>query len=839
MIKLVRTSDTQWNEKVATLLKVTRFGAEFDGMLKTAGAVLAKEFSELKPSEKYAWVHTLAIGSTEAYGPNRNADGFAEDWLKKKHGTFTKNANLFRNHANKDPKKAIGIIKHSAYNPEMRRVELIVGYDKRLASDIVEKLANDEDIAGSMGCVLDPEYPVLTKTGYKRIADIAVGDEVLTGKGRWRKVTELRNRRYTGKVVTLKVNGLPMELPLTANHPMMAKAFAATYAAAGRAYASPAAFEDTPWGWCHAEHLGKGDHIQFVPAQYPREDYAAIDSVALARLMGFYVAEGSFGYNGDTPRVIEFTCNLDDDLPRIVPGLMSELFPGTTCTIKPRANSKAALGVYVFSTAVACFMDKYLGHRAENKFVPPEIFVASEEVRLAFLGAWLSGDGFVDKKGVHWSSCNLRLVLQARDLLASLGIPASIYKITHKAGSGFSTTDTVEYTLNISAMRAERLLPYAERKLAALASYLLEQKRAGWGAIRANEDGTLSYRLDEVVESEVVDAPIYNFEVEEDQSYTLAGMVSHNCRIDFDVCSICGNKAPSPKQYCNHMKMAAAQILDDGRQVFVDNPDPNFFDWSYVGRPADRVAFSFAKVAHASDGAWKSAVDLAQEVGLWLPEHIARLEGQERRQLKLAMLRKLSEMEKEVPAKLTPIDTKIGDTMEDSALDDSTVSRLKKADLGETMGALHNAQVILPVKDFLKLVANKKDEDIDDIGDDVQSQLPGVFGRMLDDEDDSALDNNVFDGGECCGGPIMDLVQNLIPSLGLGAGPLGRRVTITVIRGRKKKASSAAQNNPLPEIETLARLYATYKLAAVTHPRNERDAMLTRAALLQNYHHSI
>ena len=457
MIKLVKTSDTNWNDRVSTLLKVGRHGAEMDGLVKTAGAVLAKEFSELQPSEKFAWVHTLAIGSTEAFGPNRNADGFAEEWLKKKHYTFTKNANLFRNHQNKDPKKAIGVIKHSAYNPEMRRVELIVGYDKDKAPDIVEKVAKGEDIGGSMGC-----------------------------------------------------------------------------------------------------------------------------------------------------------------------------------------------------------------------------------------------------------------------------------------------------------------------------------------------------------------------------------------RIDHDVCSICSNKAPSPKQYCDCMKIAAAQILDDGRQVYVDNPDPSFFDWSYVGRPADRIAFGFqSKVASVDH--WVSSVDLANEVGLWVPAHIAALEGLSRKHAKLAALAKLSEMEKEVPAKLTPIDKKISDSMTDSGLDDIDVSRLKRADLGGAMSALHNAQVLLPVKDFIKLISNRSDEGIDDISDEVQCALPGVFGRMGAED----CENSCFDGDGVSEGPVMDLVRGLIPSLGFGAEPLGKRITITVIRGPGKKASAAQWTNPLPEIETLAKLYATYKLAAITHPRNERDVMLTRAALLQHYHHSI
>lgn len=109
MIKLIRTYDTSWNDAVTTLIKVSSRGS-IEGFDKFASASLKDEFAKLEPSKKYAWVHTLAIGSTEGFGPNRNGDGFRESELKDHHHTFTKNAHVFENHKNKDPAKAIGIL---------------------------------------------------------------------------------------------------------------------------------------------------------------------------------------------------------------------------------------------------------------------------------------------------------------------------------------------------------------------------------------------------------------------------------------------------------------------------------------------------------------------------------------------------------------------------------------------------------------------------------------------------------------------------------------------------------------------------------------------------------
>lgn len=73
--------------------------------------------------------------------------------------------------------------------------------------------------------------------------------------------------------------------------------------------------------------------------------------------------------------------------------------------------------------------------------------------------------------------------------------------------------------------------------------------------------------------------------------------VSMGCRIKYDVCSICGNKAPTRAQYCSHLMYQMNDIYPDGRVVCADNPAPNFFDISVVYRPADKTGYMMKKVA--------------------------------------------------------------------------------------------------------------------------------------------------------------------------------------------------------------------------------------------------
>lgn len=93
--------------------------------------------------------------------------------------------------------------------------------------------------------------------------------------------------------------------------------------------------------------------------------------------------------------------------------------------------------------------------------------------------------------------------------------------------------------------------------------------------------------------------------------------VSMGTRVRYDVCSICGNQAPTRAQYCLHLKFQMRDVVN-GKKVCALNPSPKFFDISWVFRPADRTAFMMKKVAEpvyelisgADAGEYLDAMDL-------------------------------------------------------------------------------------------------------------------------------------------------------------------------------------------------------------------------------------
>lgn len=77
---------------------------------------------------------------------------------------------------------------------------------------------------------------------------------------------------------------------------------------------------------------------------------------------------------------------------------------------------------------------------------------------------------------------------------------------------------------------------------------------------------------------------------------------SMGAKVPFDVCSICGNKAKTRAEYCDHLKYQMNQIDPvTGLLVGADNTMPKFFDISRVLIPADKTAYMWTKIAGAAN----------------------------------------------------------------------------------------------------------------------------------------------------------------------------------------------------------------------------------------------
>lgn len=880
MIKVIDAGSQDYGVPAASLVKVANRqlrGIDLQEFEKRASDTLTQQIqkiaSQLHNDEPL--IHLIAMGATEDYGANRNADGFTRDTCRQHHGTFKKFAHFYRDHKNKDPKKCYGHVKFATWNEPMKRVELLVALNgSKAAADRnggliadreLEKLSSGKEIPVSMACVLDPTYPVLTRDrGYVAIADIKVGDYVWTKNGRWKRVYQLNRRKYTGKVFTFRVNGQPLPLELTADHPMWAKIFdgsregAAVKAKARRYFRDKTTFDAAPANWAHAEHIGVGDRFFYKPVT-GYDGFGRINDVRLAAILGYYVAEGSFCYNGDKACTTEFSCNMDDSLPRRLPKLLATMYPDITVDIEPKENSDSGLAVKVYNTHFSEFLRNYVGQGVRTKQIPPEIFNAPGNVKLAFLGAWLDGDGWVDKKGGHWSTCNVGLVLQGRDLLASIGIPSSVYRIDHSKckTSGYENSG-VEYTLNVSHLDLWNLSGDSE-KVADYPTPTLERTKPA--AMRICPDGSYAYRIASVSSRYVSDAATYNFEVEDDESYSLGGFISHNCRVPYDVCSWCGNKSRTRDDYCQSIEKggsceagglkenlgALVEMEKNGQiqihQLHADNPNPTFFDISHVFRPADRIAYVSGLLEKSAGHTKIGGAELAEAMGVTVPYEILVDNTQPANvQTMLKLAYQLSDMEAELESGRLPIDTRnmagaFTRNVQGALLTPPSFHREKFA---HTLRALTDARIALPLEHFISMVTDYSFEKAANTAMIVRQELPGIYSRMLSSGclTDKVASCNYVPGDVAA--PTFRLwAEKQASALSLSEPHVLRRAMRAVVQQESTTIAkaglhkTASDNGPITK---LAEEYALYKLAFLgALPEDELLPLTASLVLLQNY----
>lgn len=91
---------------------------------------------------------------------------------------------------------------------------------------------------GQLAACLTAAMRVVTDRGLKPIAELQVGDRVLTHKGHYRPVTHLSQRSYEGQLLRIRVHRIGTPLEITPEHPVL-----------------------TPRGWVPAGDLRVGDRV--------------------------------------------------------------------------------------------------------------------------------------------------------------------------------------------------------------------------------------------------------------------------------------------------------------------------------------------------------------------------------------------------------------------------------------------------------------------------------------------------------------------------------------------------------------------------------------------------
>ncbi len=371
---------------------------------------------------------------------------------------------------------------------------------------------------------------VLTDRGVIQIENVEPGDEVLTHEGRYRSVKNTQLRSYSGNLHTLTVVGQPHEkITATDEHPFLV---------VKRILPNERNHVWEP-NWLPIKQIQKGDYLAIPISQvyevndeinylipiglgghgWVGEELVIPCSEELFRLIGYYLAEGSIsgGY------YLNFSFSeLERSYIDDVKDLITKVFRVTSFSESAQPKNHG-VSVVVRSVRLCRFFEQFGTHSSE-KNVPAWVMNESIEKQKQLILGWFRGDGNYYRKNNKsgfkevFRICTVSNTLanQGRMILARIGIASSLN----------ANRRVKRQTMFTIIVGGEYMIAFGE-----LVDRPVQLKM--WGRKHAtffHLDSKYMYVPVKKVEiSEVLSTSVYNFAVEEDESYVVGGVAVHNC----------------------------------------------------------------------------------------------------------------------------------------------------------------------------------------------------------------------------------------------------------------------------------------------------------------------
>ncbi|MGE5283094.1 MAG: Fe-S cluster assembly protein SufB [Chloroflexota bacterium] len=371
-------------------------------------------------------------------------------------------------------------------------------------------------IAGSMVRVRDGEKP---------IDELEPGDEVLTHRGRFRRVNDVMRRPRRGPIHHIRFqNETYRSLAVTPGHPFLVSK-------RGRAREHSKRFDGE---WLTAQELEKGDylalptsidlegepisrHAEIVDVGHGRgtavaEKVEVTLDARMCRLIGLYLAEGSVPAN--TSYLNFDSAERETEIRVFQRATMLDQFG-----IEPweyEYEDRAARSLRFSSVRAARFFSQAFGRTTAELRIPGWVFSLGEEERAALVRGLYDGEGSYDENLdlFRINQTNQGVAQRLRELLLSLGIRASLSRSERPE----PRRDMWQIAIcKVDHPRFETLVlgrqPHTARATHAQAVIA---------------DGYLWMPISSIEQIDA-DCEVFNLQIEEDESYVCEGVVSHNC----------------------------------------------------------------------------------------------------------------------------------------------------------------------------------------------------------------------------------------------------------------------------------------------------------------------
>ncbi len=403
-----------------------------------------------------------------------------------------------------------------------------------------------EKISGKPACVNDlfrcfaAGTLVRTRNGFVQIEKLAVGDEVLTHLGRYRKVTATMKRRHKGEVVDVLTSASHEPITVTTdhafyvlngNHDKRKKTVCTPYICHRKSsvtgkYTNQDKHHD--FSWKQIGELQKGEWfpltvdtevVDIKSASVPKKNIPKYTTGFRSRgpiefelspeflwMVGLYIAEGHA-----TPKTNKITFSLHAKETGFVDRIKSFAescgYGRSSRTGGVTVTDASANGIQVSinSKILNQWFPEWLGRGAKNKAIPQELLRLPAEKLIHLAQGIMDGDG--RKRDGSIMQTSEILALQLVEVSRRLGFQATTNKVSDDGDENHSRA----YTVHEVCSRA----------------HSSRQKKYTWKILDADcRQFTALNRRD-------FSGYVYDIEVDEDHSFVVQNVPVHNCVHDY------------------------------------------------------------------------------------------------------------------------------------------------------------------------------------------------------------------------------------------------------------------------------------------------------------------
>ena len=349
---------------------------------------------------------------------------------------------------------------------------------------------------------------VLTKYGYKEIQDITIKDKVLTHQGNWKSVLNTQEKVYNGNMYKFKLMYNSNIFECTEEHPFYVRDILTNSKKQQIGLSDPY--------WCNASKVEKEKHMLCFPINtkslipefeiekglngiYNQIITKKLDNYDEWYMMGYYIGNGWLDWKEGRNR-FNFCLNKKHlKTNKIITNLFN-------CYISKETTQ---IIQYECSNKIWWEILKDFGHLAHNKKIPEWIQDAPKDYIKQFIDGYMDADGCITtiRKDIVYTTVSKDLAYGLQRLYAKLGIMLSVqYQIRP------STTIIEGRTVNQRNTFSMRVIDNMKRKYMSLI------------------DNYINFPIISIdIEDKLLN--VYNFEVEDDNSYIVHNTIVHNCHL--------------------------------------------------------------------------------------------------------------------------------------------------------------------------------------------------------------------------------------------------------------------------------------------------------------------